>query len=626
MKRLLSFITLVVVAMYCYADQKTYVVDGFKYMADPDTKEATLIYNGNKYSDDVVIPASFMADSIKFKVTALGEGCFKFCDFKTVTIPLGVTTIGDACFYGCIYLTNISIPSSVTSIGQNCFFECNKLTSIILPASLKTIGSFCFGYCTALSSITCLGTTPPTISTDYRDASFGGFYPSTCILYVPDVDTYKAATAWKDFPHIYKIKDGDDQKIYYVDGLKYLVDPDTKKAMLIYNENRYKGDVTIPASFTADSIEFKVTALGARCFYESNIKSVSIPEGVNSLGEECFKFCAYLKNIIIPLGVTSIGDACFYYCLSLTSVSIPSSVTNIGDLCFLYCCALTNITIPFGVSSLGYECFAYNNITSISIPSSVISLGSYCFYNCSKLTSIILPSSVKTIDDTCFEYCKSLSTITSLAPIPPTVSSSFCHFSPSTCILYVPDVDAYKAATAWKDFTYIYKIKDGDDQSSDSLKCEKPIISFASGKLLFSDATKGAEYHYTLKCADVKTNEAIENGIVDLAACYDIEVYATADGYSASDNANATLYWVKDDGKIGTDINNAKTRGLVVSSDQGLVTCSGLNDGEQALFYSTEGKLLGRQTAQGGSAGIATQEKFVILKVGATSMKVRMNQ
>lgn len=129
-----------------------------------------------------------------------------------------------------------------------------------------------------------------------------------------------------------------------------------------------------------------------------------------------------------------------------------------------------------------------------------------------------------------------------------------------------------------------------------------------------------------MKCADVKTNEAIDNGIVDLAASYDIEVYATAEGYRASDNATATLYWVKDNGKIGTDINTAKTRGLVVSSDQGLVTCSGLNDGEQALFYNAEGKLLGRQTSQGSSAGIATQERMIIIKVGTTSLKVHVNQ
>lgn len=204
--------------------------------------------------------------------------------------------------------------------------------------------------------------------------------------------------------------------------------------------------------------------------------------------------------------------------------------------------------------------------------------------------------------------------------------TSFYKFSPSSCILYVPDVEAYKNATAWKDFTYIYKIKEGGDEPSDKQQCEKPIISFANGKLLFSDATKGAEYHYTLNCADVKTNEAIDNGIVDLAASYDIKVYVTANGFRASDNATATLYWVKDDGKIGTDINTAKTRGLVVSSDQGLVTCSGLNDGEQALFYNAEGKLLGRQTSQGGSAGIATQERMIIIKVGTTSLKVHVNQ
>lgn len=350
-----------------------------------------------------------------------------------------------------------------------------------------------------------------------------------------------------------------ERKVYYVDGFKYLADPDTKEATLIYND--YSGDVVIPASFTSDGIEFKVTALGDKCFYMSfyDLKSVTIPEGVKTIGNKCFYQCCSITKITIPFGVMKLGDSCFWDCENLASISIPSSVTSISS--------------------------------------------------------------------NCFAHCKALSSITCLALTPPTVSSSsFYDFSPSTCILYVPDVDAYKAATAWKEFPYIYKVKDGGDEPSDKQQCEKPIISFANGKLLFSDATKGAEYHYTLKCADVKTNEAIDNGIVDLAASYDIEVYATAEGYRASDNATATLYWVKDNGKIGTDINTAKTRGLVVSSDQGLVTCSGLNDGEQALFYNAEGKLLGRQTAQGGSAGIATQERMIIIKIGSTSLKVHVNQ
>ncbi len=400
-----------------------------------------------------------------------------------------------------------------------------------------------------------------------------------------------------------------DQKIYYVDGFKYMADPDTKEATLLYNEDKYKGDVVIPASFTADDIEFKVTALG----------------------DNCFDSCCGITSIVIPKGVKTLGKNCFHHCCNMKTIEIPSTVTSIGEECFQACWVISEIKIPYGVTILSLACFGNcHKLTSLSIPSSVASIEDMCFQFCESLSNITLPASIKNIGYTCFFDCTSLSSITCLAQIPPTVSSgtketSFSHFSPSTCILYVPDVDAYKAATAWKDFPYIYKIKEGGD-TSDKQKCEKPIISFASGKLLFSDATKGAEYHYTLSCADVKNNEAIDNGIVDLAASYDIEVYATADGYSASDNATATLYWVKDDGKIGTDINTAKTRGLVVSSDQGLVTCSGLNDGEQALFYSPEGKLLGRQTAQGGSAGIATQEKVIIVKVGATSIKARVNQ
>ena len=64
---------------------------------------------------------------------------------------------------------------------------------------------------------------------------------------------------------------------------------------------------------------------------------------------------------------------------------------------------------------------------------------------------------------------------------------------------------------------------------------------------------------------------------------------------------------------------------LVATSDQGLVSVSGLNDGEQVQFYNVDGKLLSRQTAQGDSAGLATQEKMVIVKVGTTNLKVRVN-
>lgn len=123
MKRLLSLITLVIVAMCCHAEQKIYYVDGFKYLADPDTKEATLIYNGNDYEGDVVIPASFTADGIVFKLIALGDHCFEHCSrIKSVSIPEGVKTLGYRSFELCNTLKTIKIPSTVDSLAEGCFY------------------------------------------------------------------------------------------------------------------------------------------------------------------------------------------------------------------------------------------------------------------------------------------------------------------------------------------------------------------------------------------------------------------------------------------------------------------------------------------------------------------------
>lgn len=151
----------------------------------------------------------------------------------------------------------------------------------------------------------------------------------------------------------------------------------------------------------------------------------------------------------------------------------------------------------------------------------------------------------------------------------------------------------------------------------------QPTIGYADGQLKFSDTTTGAQYHYTLSCSDVQSDKLNEDGNVDLAACYDISVYATADGYKASDKATAKLYWVKADGNLTTDnINTAKMRGVVVAADGGIVTVSGLNDGEKVEFYSVDGKLIDSQKANSGTVSIATSGSVVICKMGGASIKM----
>ena len=118
----------------------------------------------------------------------------------------------------------------------------------------------------------------------------------------------------------------------------------------------------------------------------SDILSISLPDGLTSIGGDAFSGCSSLTSITIPNSVTSIGDYAFYECFSLTSITIPNSVTSIGERAFSTCSALTSITIPNSVTSIGYYAFSNcSSLTSITIPNSVTSIGSGAFSDCSQV-------------------------------------------------------------------------------------------------------------------------------------------------------------------------------------------------------------------------------------------------
>ena len=395
-----------------------------------------------------------------------------------------------------------------------------------------------------------------------------------------------------------------EAKFEVIDGFRYLLDSDTKTATLVpKTDGKYSGDIIIPEKVKGnDGVEYVVASLGASCFEGcTGLTSITIPSSVTSLGDYCFPGCSGLTSITIPSSVTSLGDGCFQDCSGLTSITIPSSVTSLGGNCFWNCSGLTSITIPSSVTSLGDFCFqGCSGLISITIPSSVTSLGGNCFLNCQKLETVYFEG----------KYCNS-------------------HYAglkiPTTSIIKVPKeyLKEYKDAFG-SDYQYIYAWNPDEtgDDNKPVTQCSTPSISYGEGKLMFACETTGAKYHYTITDTDIKSDALSENGEVSLSAAYNISVYATADGYKASDKAEATLYWIDANLDNGTNINMVKTRGVVASAHDGIITLSGLDNGEVVKFYAADGKYLGSSVAANGAASYAVNESLVIAKVGKDSIKI----
>lgn len=79
-----------------------------------------------------------------------------------------------------------------------------------------------------------------------------------------------------------------------IDGLSYLIYPDTKTATLTVTPGeKYSGNIVVPEKVKAnDGVEYPVTAFGSNAFKDCDgLQSIIIPSSVTSLGNYCFSEC-----------------------------------------------------------------------------------------------------------------------------------------------------------------------------------------------------------------------------------------------------------------------------------------------------------------------------------------------
>ncbi|MBQ9477351.1 MAG: leucine-rich repeat protein [Bacteroidales bacterium] len=154
-----------------------------------------------------------------------------------------------------------------------------------------------------------------------------------------------------------------------------------------------------------------LTTIGESAFRGCKATSISIPEGVTTLGKWSIGVCSLLERVSLPSTLTTIGIGAFNYCPLLDNVSIPASVVSIGDNAFDNCTGLTSISIASGPTSIGPYAFqSCTQLASIAIPSSVTTIGNYAFKQCTALEEVTIPSSVTYFGTDVFNGCTGMVT------------------------------------------------------------------------------------------------------------------------------------------------------------------------------------------------------------------------
>lgn len=159
---------------------------------------------------------------------------------------------------------------------------------------------------------------------------------------------------------------------------KYTINSQTKSVTL----NKYLGDssvVWLPETVGG----YEVTAIGDKCFENSDITAVCIREGVRQIGAGAFLNCKSLTSVTflgVPYTVT-VGDNAFKNCTKLKTINLPAA-SSIGKFAFDGCKSLETVTLKDGTESLGDYCFTNcTNLKTVTIPESVTYIGTGAFSN-----------------------------------------------------------------------------------------------------------------------------------------------------------------------------------------------------------------------------------------------------
>lgn len=315
---------------------------------------------------------------------------------KKMIIGDGVTKIGSYTFPGLTSLTQIHFEKNVKYIGACAFCSC-PIEDLKLNDGLKEIGYTAFSQASAKELVI-----PDSVEKLGFDAFSGDF------------DTVKIGKGLKDFTYF----------SFVTPAKRFVVDP----------ENEFLSNDSHGVLFNKDKTElirFPVASDIEKYVIPNTVKYIFGDNGYDFYG--AFSNCAgnyNLKSVVIPESVESIGGAAFWESRGLTDIKIGSNIKHLGGYVFGHSGYwLDESNWENGVLYLdNYLIDSKEEKCSsrIEIKNGTTLIGGWAFNNNQNIENLIIPDSVKIICENAFDWCENLKTVDLGAGVEIIEDRAFC--------------------------------------------------------------------------------------------------------------------------------------------------------------------------------------------------------
>ncbi|MBO7253208.1 MAG: leucine-rich repeat protein, partial [Oscillospiraceae bacterium] len=229
-------------------------------------------------------------------------------------------------------LEDVIIPEGIVTIGEYAFDSCRAMKTVRIPGSVKTILSSAFTYCSGLETITFVGRAPGIYDNAFYNVNAEARYPENYPSWTEEKRVgYGGTLTWV----LYNNGTSEDQ----LDGATIIASGVCGDSMgwAILDDGTLMilGDGRMDEYASAEDAPWSD--------YASEITTVVVGEGVESVSAHAFSGQENLQTVALPSTLEALPESVFQDCTSLSAVTIPKNVDSIGENAFAGCESLDTI-------------------------------------------------------------------------------------------------------------------------------------------------------------------------------------------------------------------------------------------------------------------------------------------